>query len=125
MDSPLAIAVFGFGAVLLLIAVLNGSFKIYGAEISGSAGVVGRIVAGILGLLLITFGLDKGGFFESGASEQQQQIAADPPGAGVADESASAPDEEPQVDATAEATTEESNQASDGTAEDSADAASE
>jgi hypothetical protein len=128
MDSPLAIAVFGFGAVLLLIAVLNGSFKIYGAEISGSAGVVGRIVAGILGLVLIAFGLDKGGFLEPTASEQQQQLAADPPGAGGADETASAADEQSQADATGEATTEATTddvtEASDGTADDSVDAAS-
>ncbi len=80
MDSPLVIAVFGFGAILLLIAVLNGSFKIYGAEISGNAGRAGRIVAGVLGLLLILFGLDKGGFLDS-PEAQQMQLA--PPGAGA------------------------------------------
>ncbi|MFN4116286.1 MAG: hypothetical protein ACK4F7_07285 [Inhella sp.] len=91
MDSPLVITVFGFGAILLLIAVLNGSFKIYGAEISGNAGRAGRIVAGVLGLLLILFGLDKGGFLDS---PEATQIQMAPPGAGADQEAPPADDAE-------------------------------
>lgn len=94
MDDPLNIAVFGFGAILLLIAVLNGQFKIYGAEISGGTGLVGRLVAGLLGLVLILFGLDRGGFLDSPEAAQLQSA---PTAAGAAPAT-----EEPPAEASAE-----------------------
>lgn len=48
---------FVLGTVLLLIAVVGGKFKIFGAEISGTVGSAGRLVAGLAGLALITIGL--------------------------------------------------------------------
>jgi cytochrome c-type biogenesis protein CcmH/NrfG len=57
MPGTIPIAAFVLGAVLLLIAIVGGRFKIFGAEISGVAGRTGRIVAGLAGGLLISFGL--------------------------------------------------------------------
>jgi|SRR5208283_4341899 len=57
MPQSITIAAFVFGAVLLLISLLGGGFKIFGAEVSGSAGKVGRLVAGVAGFILISVGL--------------------------------------------------------------------
>ncbi len=57
MPSSIAIAAFVLGAVLLLIAVLGGQFKIYAAEVSGSVGGRVRILAGVLGAFFIVVGL--------------------------------------------------------------------
>ena len=57
MPQSLAMAAFVFGAVLLLIAVLGGQFKIFGAEVSGSAGRIGRSFAAVIGAGLIVLGL--------------------------------------------------------------------
>jgi hypothetical protein len=57
MSPSIMTAAFVLGAVLLLIAILRGSFKIFGAEVDGSAGRFGRIFAGFLGLILVCIGL--------------------------------------------------------------------
>jgi hypothetical protein len=58
MPSNITIAAFVLGGVLLLIAILHGGgFKIFGAEVDGSAGRFGRIFAGLLGTILIGIGL--------------------------------------------------------------------
>lgn len=57
MPSSLAIAAFVLGAVLLLVALLKGGFKIFGAEVSGTAGAGGRIFAFVAGLVLLGVGL--------------------------------------------------------------------
>ena len=57
MPDSITIAAFVLGAVLLLIAILRGGFKIFGAEIEGTAGRFGRIFAGLLGIFLIAIGL--------------------------------------------------------------------
>jgi phosphotransferase system glucose/maltose/N-acetylglucosamine-specific IIC component len=57
MPTSITIAAFVLGAVLLLIAILHGSFKIFGAEVDGTAGRFGRIFAGLLGVVLIAIGL--------------------------------------------------------------------
>ncbi len=57
MPQSIPIAAFAFGAVLLLIALLGGKFKLFGAEVSGTAGRAGRSVAAILGIALIVIGL--------------------------------------------------------------------
>jgi hypothetical protein len=57
VPQSITIAAFVFGAVLLLIALLGGGFKIFGAEVSGSAGKAGRTVAGLAGLVLVCIGL--------------------------------------------------------------------
>src|SRR5271167_1846474 len=57
MPQSITIAAFVLGAVLLLIAILRGGFKIFGAEVDGTAGRFGRIFAGLLGVILIAIGL--------------------------------------------------------------------
>ncbi|MGH7467856.1 MAG: hypothetical protein ACRENP_07680 [Longimicrobiales bacterium] len=64
MPSNLAIGAFVLGGVLLLISVLRGGFKLFGAEVTGSAGGGGRVVAFVAGVALIVTGLVK----ESGTS---------------------------------------------------------
>lgn len=59
MPGTIAIGAFVFGAVLLLIAFVGGGFKVFGAEVSGGAKPAARGAAGVLGLLLILFGIGK------------------------------------------------------------------
>jgi len=53
MPQNLQLAVFVFGAVLILIAVLGGGFKIFGAEIRGRVGRTWRIISGFGGLFFL------------------------------------------------------------------------
>ena len=57
MPSSLTIGAFAFGAVLVLIALMGGGFKIFGAEISGKAGHAARWLSGLLGVSLLIIGL--------------------------------------------------------------------
>lgn len=60
MPTNLSIGFLVLGGVLVLVAVVGGHFKIFGAEISGRASAGGRWFAGVLGTLLIgvsAFGL--------------------------------------------------------------------
>lgn len=55
-QTPL-IGVLVLGAVLLLLSLVSGSFKIFGSEIPGAANRVARTVAFIIGISLIGFAL--------------------------------------------------------------------
>jgi hypothetical protein len=57
MPQSITIAAFVFGAVLLLIAIIGGRFKIFGAEIPEVAGRKVRIVAAVAGVVFIAIGL--------------------------------------------------------------------
>jgi hypothetical protein len=57
MPPTITIGVFALGAVLTLIGIMGGAFKIFGTEISGTTGNVPRWIAGILGVLLIGVGI--------------------------------------------------------------------
>jgi hypothetical protein len=57
MPENITIAAFVLGAVMLLIAIVGGKFKIFGAEVSAMAGPTGRTFAGVLGSILIAIGL--------------------------------------------------------------------
>lgn len=57
MPESIPIASFVLGGVLLLIAVVGGRFKIFGAEVSEVVRGPGRFVAGVLGVILIGFGI--------------------------------------------------------------------
>jgi hypothetical protein len=57
MPQNITIAAFVFGAVLILIALLSGGFKIFGVEVSGTTGKLGRIVAGAAGTFFLIVGL--------------------------------------------------------------------
>jgi hypothetical protein len=49
VPGSVAIAAFVFGALLILVAILGGGFKVFGAEVSGTVGTPLRVVAGVLG----------------------------------------------------------------------------
>ena len=57
MPENIMIAAFVLGSVMLLISIVGGRFKIFGAEVSGVAGPTGRILAGVVGAILIGIGL--------------------------------------------------------------------
>ena len=57
MPESIETGAFVFGAVLVLLALVSGGFKIFGAEIPGTAGKLGRVIAFLLGLVLIGVGL--------------------------------------------------------------------
>jgi len=59
MPESLTIAAFVFGAVLILLSLVGGEFKLYGAEVSGKASKFGRVVAFALGVGLIIMGLTR------------------------------------------------------------------
>lgn len=72
MPASLSIGAFVLGGVLLLIAILHGGFKLFGAEVSGNAGFIGRIIAFVAGVTLILAG------FLSGASRKSDETQHDP-----------------------------------------------
>ncbi len=53
MPSTIELALVVLGAILILISILGGKFKIFGADIEGTTGKFGRIVAFVLGLIFI------------------------------------------------------------------------
>ncbi len=57
MPVSIAIALVVLGAILILIAVLGGRFKIFGADIEGTTGGFGRVIAGVLGLIFIVIAI--------------------------------------------------------------------
>jgi PQQ-dependent catabolism-associated CXXCW motif protein len=57
MPQTLIIGIFVLGAVMLLLALVSGGFKIFGSELPGVAGRTGRIIAFFLGLILVGFSL--------------------------------------------------------------------
>jgi hypothetical protein len=71
MPQSILIAIFVLGAVLILIAIVGGKFKIFGAEVSGNVGRAGRAVSAVIGTVLIIFGLFKS-FNSSGVPDNNQ-----------------------------------------------------
>lgn len=57
MPQGITIAAFVLGSVFLLLALVGGGFKIFGAEISGKIGPLARAAAGVLGSILVLGGL--------------------------------------------------------------------
>jgi hypothetical protein len=49
MPGSITVAAFVFGALLILVAIVGGGFKVFGAEVSGTVGTPLRIVAGVIG----------------------------------------------------------------------------
>jgi hypothetical protein len=88
MPENIAMAVFVFGAVLLLISLLGGGFKIFGAEVTGAVGPTGRIIAGVGGAVVLIVGLFGPRARPSPPGGEAVQPAgssrtAEPPGAGA------------------------------------------
>jgi hypothetical protein len=73
MPSSVAIAAFVLGGVLLLVAVVGGKFKLFGAEVSGAANNPGRWVAGLLGCCLTVVGLGLSAPASAGPSGEEQR----------------------------------------------------
>ncbi|MDB5480871.1 MAG: sulfurtransferase [Caulobacteraceae bacterium] len=57
MPQTLIIGIFVLGAVMLLLALVSGGFKIFGSELPGVAGRSGRIIAFAIGVVLVGFSL--------------------------------------------------------------------
>ena len=57
MPETLTIAIFVFGAVLLLIGLVGGAFKLFGTEVTGKVDARARIISLILGAGFIGWGL--------------------------------------------------------------------
>ena len=57
MPPTVAVAAFIFGAILVLIALLGGGFKLFGAEVPGTVGKSERTIAGVLGAVLMIVAL--------------------------------------------------------------------
>ena len=64
MPQSMTIGAFVLGAVLLLISLVRGGFKIFGAEVSGTAGFLGRPIAFVIGITLIVTGF----YFQYGST---------------------------------------------------------
>jgi hypothetical protein len=61
MPEIIETGAFVFGAVLVLLALVSGGFKIFGAEVSGTAGQLARVIAFFLGLFFVSVGLWRSG----------------------------------------------------------------
>ena len=57
MPQTLTIGIFVLGAVMLLLALVSGGFKIFGSEIPGVASRSARIIAFVIGAVLLGFSL--------------------------------------------------------------------
>jgi len=57
MPNTIQIAAFVLGAVLLLLALVGGQFKIFGAEIQGMVGPWTRVIASMLGVAFVAVGI--------------------------------------------------------------------
>lgn len=58
MPQSLSIGAFVFGAVLVLLSLVVGKFKLFGAEVDGTVGKAGRVIAFFFGVFLISTGLN-------------------------------------------------------------------
>ena len=57
MPQNITLAAFLLGAVLILLAISAGNFRIFGVEMSGANGTWSRLVAGIVGLAVLSIAL--------------------------------------------------------------------
>lgn len=59
MPSSINIGVFVLGAVLLLLSLVAGKFKLFGVQVEGTAGKTGRVIAFVFGIVFIFAGLSR------------------------------------------------------------------
>jgi hypothetical protein len=76
MPQTIEIGAFVLGAVLLLLALVSGGFKIFGAEISAAANKPARVIAFLLGLSFIGLGIWRN-------SNQAQELSPAPKVSGM------------------------------------------
>jgi hypothetical protein len=91
MPQSLSIAAFVFGAVLVLLSLVVGKFKLFGAEIDGTVSKASRVIAFLFGIFLIARGLDLGANQQPVPAPAQQQAKVAEPQA-VDDDSDVAPE---------------------------------
>jgi hypothetical protein len=76
MPQTVEIGAFVLGAVLLLLALVSGGFKIFGAEISAAVNKPARVIAFLLGLSFIGLGIWRN-------SDQGQGVSPGPKASGM------------------------------------------
>jgi len=81
MPATLTLAIFVFGAVLLLIGLIGGAFKLFGTEVSGTIGPRARIAAFVLGAVFIGLGLVGEKRWPLGGKEPELAVHAGEPAA--------------------------------------------
>lgn len=91
MPGTLSIGAFVLGAVLLLVSLLSGGFKIFGAEVSGGTSTSARVIAFVLGLAFIGVGFATDGDKRSDTTAPPTAGAAGTPAAPAQVEVAPAP----------------------------------
>jgi hypothetical protein len=79
MPESLTIGAFVLGGVLLLIALVGGGFKIFGAEVSGRADPLPRLLSGVLGLMFVLVGIS--GAVDNGDPPAPRQVPTPLPAA--------------------------------------------
>ena len=76
MPETLSIGIFVLGAVMLLLALVSGGFKIFGSEMPGLSNPAARVIAFVIGAGLVGFSLYH---FRDGTAGAKPQPAANPP----------------------------------------------
>jgi hypothetical protein len=83
MPGSITVAAFVFGAVLILVAILGGGFKAFGAEISERVGTPLRVVAGVIGALVLLATLyptlEEANLFGSKPKSTSSSVSNEPP----------------------------------------------
>jgi hypothetical protein len=98
MPASLTIGAFVLGGVLLLIAVLRGGFKLFGAEVSGTAGGGGRLIAFITGIVLLVTAFISNGRAPASDRDQADDTRGGPVATSPVDDAGSgAPSQAPVV----------------------------
>lgn len=80
MPQTLTIGIFVLGAVMLLLALVSGGFKIFGSEMPGVASREARIIAFFIGVLLVGFSLFQAEPLLKGQNQPKPTPAPAPPG---------------------------------------------
>ena len=95
MPQTLIIGIFVLGAVMLLLALVSGGFKIFGSELPGVAGRPGRVIAFVIGVLLVGFSLFH---FKEEPAAKSPETSAPPAAQGVKTQTAGATASEPPAE---------------------------
>jgi hypothetical protein len=89
MPTTLGIGSLVLGGVLLLISVVGGRFKIFGAEVAGEAGKSGRLFAGVVGILLLVLAFAIPIANEAASRAEAEPLSSPRPSKGATDASES------------------------------------
>jgi hypothetical protein len=81
VPPTLSIGAFVLGGVLLLLSVVRGGFKIFGAEVKETAGGIARVIAFLAGVVLIVTGFLHDGKDQSDKPPDHGGLPVSPPAA--------------------------------------------